>query len=380
MKKQLSRRRFVKGAAITSAAVVAAAHGLPSAGSIASGLSPIASCSGACSMKGKKFRSDGLCDPAVTIRPYQLLSAVCVIGGTQCPFMEAGKAAEFIDRIKKDPTTTIRLESDVDEIPHFTSLTTAELASPDVADVMNRKRDLDVLQKLGIAPGDTRRARYLYELLFTNISTTKNICSFDTKGWEGCMLSRNGAYERVHKQGWQAVVYSRTDKERDEYRKRNAALIATRDGLCVRPHHLMCLSCWYGDGKNLTPRSNDTIYEILMRVRKNPDIPITLVEGTCMACDCCDGFNPATGRCVHGCGLIRDYKKDLDCFQKLGLMPGATLKAREIFALLYERIPSTRDICGYGDGIVRSNEWLICSSPEGNPGYAKARATGVFSS
>jgi hypothetical protein len=97
-----------------------------------------------------------------------------------------------------------------------------------------------------------------------------------------------------------------------------------------------------------------------------------------MACDCCDGFHPATGRCVHSCGLIRDYKKDLDCFQKLGLMPGASMKARELFALLYERIPSTRDICAYGDGIVRSNEWLICSSPDGNPGYEKARRTGIF--
>ena len=65
-------------------------------------------------------------------------------------------------------------------------------------------------------------------------------------------------------------------------------------------------------------------------------------------------------------------------FQKLGLMPGATLPARELIDLLFGRIPSTRDICGYGDGIVRSEEWAICSDPEGNPGYARARQAGLL--
>ena len=81
---------------------------------------------------------------------------------------------------------------------------------------------------------------------------------------------------------------------------------------------------------------------------------------------------------MHSCGLIRDYKKDLDCFQKLGLMPGAAMKAKDVFALLFERIASTKDICGYGDGVVRSHEWRICGGPEGNPGYALTRKTGIF--
>jgi hypothetical protein len=81
---------------------------------------------------------------------------------------------------------------------------------------------------------------------------------------------------------------------------------------------------------------------------------------------------------VHACGLIKDYKKDLDVFQKLGLMPGATLPARRIFDLLYERITSTTEICGFGDGIMRSQEWTVCGGPEGNKGYEKARKIGVF--
>lgn len=248
----------------------------------------------------------------------------------------------------------------------------------DAQKVLNRKRDLDVLQRLGLAPGDTRRARYLYELLFKRIETLKGICSHDTAGWEGCPLAKDGAYERVRAKGWKAVVYCRTDQEREQYRRRSVQCADKDERLFVRPHHLMCLSCWYAGGKNKSPRSNDTIYEIWQRIRREPDVPITLVEGTCMACDCCDGFHPPNGRCVHSCGLIRDYKKDLDVFQKLGLMPGATMKARQLFALLFQRIPSTRDICAYGDGIERSEEWKICSGPDGNPGYVATRKTGIF--
>ncbi|MCX7826503.1 MAG: hypothetical protein N2689_13230 [Verrucomicrobiae bacterium] len=322
--------------------------------------------------------SDGLCNAAVCIRAHQLLSLVCVLGGAQCPLIEAGRARELLRRLGSDPTTAIRLMSPADEVPHYTKLVQTERAAPDTQEVLNRKRDLDVLQRLGLAPGDTRRARYLYELLFRRIETLKGLCAYDTPGWEGCALAKSGAYERVRAKGWNAIVYLRSDQEREQYRRRNVQRIEKTTRLFVRPHHLMCLSCWYAGGKNKAPRPNDTLFEIWQRIRREPDVPITLVEGTCIACDCCDGFHPPNGRCVHPCGLIRDYKKDLDVLQRLGLMPGATMKARELFALLFQRIRSTREICAYGDGIERSEEWRICGGPDGNPGYAATRQTGIF--
>jgi len=92
--------------------------------------------------------------------------------------------------------------------------------------------------------------------------------------------------------------------------------------------------------------------------------------------------------------LGNDQKKDLDVLQKLGLeygdleygdtLParklyedleyGDTLPARKLYELLYERIPSTRDVCGYGDGQERAFEWRICGDPEGQESYRKARA------
>lgn len=321
---------------------------------------------------------DGLCKAVITMQARQLPGTVCILGGADCPLIEEQRAQEILDKVKQDPTATIRLESNADEIPHYEDLSREYYPALEPEEVLNRKRDLDVLQRLGLVPGSIRRARYLYELLFKRVETPDGICAYDTPGWEGCPLARSGAYESVRAQGWQVVVHARSDEEMAEYRRRNVERIMNEDRLYIRSHHLMCLACWYAGGKGQEPRPNDTIYEALQRIRREPDVPIVLIEGCCEVCDCCDGFNPATGRCVHSGGLIRDYKKDLDVLQKLGRMPGAAMPARELFDLLFERIESTTEICGYGDDVVMSQEWTICGGPGGNAGYVATRKTGVF--
>ncbi len=370
--KKLNRRGFIRNATVTSASVIASVNGLNGQ------FLRLQTDQTVKMSKNPLLLDDGLCKPEVTIRPYQLLSLVCIKGGAKCPYMEAGKAREILSRLSIDPTTTIKLDTHADEIPRYTKLKGSDFSSPDKEDILSRKRDLDVLQRLGLAPGDTRRARYLFELLFANIATPRNLCAYNTKGWEGCSYAAGGAYEKVLEKGWQQVVYQRSAAECKEYRIKNVERINNDGRLFVRPHHLMCFSCWYAGGKGEGPRSNDTLYEIWQRIRREPDVPVTFVEGTCMACDCCDGFYPPSGRCAHAGGLIRDYLKDLIVFQKMGLMPGATMKGREAFSLVFEKIDSTRDVCGYGDGIVRSQEWAICGDPKGNPGYEQTRISGVF--
>ena len=41
-----------------------------------------------------------------------------------------------------------------------------------------------------LSAGDTRRARYLYTLLFERIETPDGLCAHDTPGWEGCPQAR----------------------------------------------------------------------------------------------------------------------------------------------------------------------------------------------
>ena len=329
-------------------------------------------------MYAGKMLDDCLCNPTITMRPCELLGTVCVQGGVDCPLIAAPRAREVLDHVGRDPTVAIALVSPADRIPHYTAVKAEDWGHADPDEVFNRKRDLDILHFLGLVPSSVRRSRYLYTLLFERIESPDGICAYDTPGWEGCPHARSGAYEGVRAKGWKAVVHDRSEAEREEFRTRSARQIAEAERLFVRPHHFMCMSCWLGGSGGTEPRPNDTIYEIFQRIRREPDVPVTLVEGCCMACDCCDGFHPDNGRCVHACGLIRDYKKDLDVFQKLGLMPGATLPARDVLRLIYERVLSTRDVCGYGDGVVRSHEWSICGGPDGNPGYVKARESGAL--
>ena len=87
---------------------------------------------------------------------------------------------------------------------------------------------------------------------------------------------------------------------------------------------------------------------------------VTRLVGSVVACvvagpltpEACGGFDAVPCRCVHRGGLICNFKKNLDVLQKLGLMPGATMKAGELYNLLFERISSAKEICGYGDEIV----------------------------
>lgn len=321
---------------------------------------------------------DDLLHPRIELRACKLLGTVCRLGGVACPLITAEEARAVLDVVGRDPTVTIRLTSPVDELPHYTVQTPEDEAALR-ADALDRKRDLDVLQKLGLLPGDTRRARWLYELLFQRIATPDGICAYDTPGWEGCRHARSGAYESVRARGPHSVVYRRPQTQKDEARRQSAARIATDPILAIRAHHLMCMACWYngGDGP-LRQRPEDTIWELWKRIQAEPDVPLRLVEGCCEVCFCCDGYHPETMRCVHGGGLIRDYKKDLDVLQKLGLKPGAIMPARNLLQLLFSRIKTTTEVCGYGDGVARSDEWAVCGGPDGNPGYEKTAQTGML--
>lgn len=83
--------------------------------------------------------------------------------------------------------------------------------------------------------------------------------------------------------------------------------------------------------------------------------------------------------CRSGDGTLRQ-KKDLDVLQRLGLKFGDVLPARRLYRLLFDRIVSTRQICGYDDGITRGDDWKICrgdSAEEGSAEYQKGRTAGL---
>ena len=101
-----------------------------------------------------KMLNDGLCNPpALEIHARQLLGTVCALGGADCPlFKKKEDAMAVLDCVKRDPAVSIRLTSDADRIPHYSLLSLDDYAQVDREGVLNRKRDLDVLQRLGLVP------------------------------------------------------------------------------------------------------------------------------------------------------------------------------------------------------------------------------------
>jgi hypothetical protein len=125
--------------------------------------------------------------------------------------------------------------------------------------------------------------------------------------------------------------------------------------LQIRPHHLMCMSCFCGGRAELAPIEEDNLYEAIEIMQRDPQIPVELVRGPCMICPPCHGYDPASGLCTADVGIaLRDELKDLDVLQLLGLEYGEVLPAQALMARLYEQILSTQMVCRHGDGIQRA--------------------------
>ncbi len=324
-----------------------------------------------------KMIGAGLCDaPQCQIAARKLLGTVCTAGGARCPlFRGPEEAGAVLDLVQRHPAASLRLVSDADCIPHYTTLEADDYVAMDREGVLNRARDLRVLQRLGLAPGDTRRARYLYQLLLERVETPQGICASNNPGWEGCPLARSGAYESVRALGWKALVHHRPEADMAEARRLSVERVRGDRVLRIRPHHFMCMACWVGTTGGEGDRPDDTLDELYRRILRDPDLEVVLVEGNCEACHCCDGFDPQTTRCVHPGGLIRDYLKDLEVFQRLGMMPGDRINARVLLRRLFACVTSTTQVCGYGDGRVTSREWSVCGGPTGDAGYTRMRET-----
>ena len=138
--------------------------------------------------KGEKMKEsrDGISQADIDIRPHHLLCTVCTLGGVKCPLLPKNRIDYILKQVRYDATLRIKLVSNCDEIVHFREMQTEDYAQIDTQEVFNRKRDLDVLQKLGLMPGATMKARELFNLLFKRIPSTKDICGYG----DGVVTSR----------------------------------------------------------------------------------------------------------------------------------------------------------------------------------------------
>ncbi len=322
----------------------------------------------------------GRCIPAElsaqSVRPYQLMCVICRIGAGCRSDLGDSRLTAILQAVRQDPKLPLSLRCNVDTVYRYQNPGHADDSGE--GELFNAKRDLDIVQKLGLVPGDIRPAIDMFERVLAQIPQSRGICGYGPQTsdtWRGCSQAESGNYEKGRELGINALIPPRDAQEKTQYKQTSAAAIYQAPALQIRPHHLLCMSCFHGGQDRLAPIEEDNLFEAIDVIQQQPDIPVMLIAGVCMICPPCGKYDPANKLCVGGRSMaLRDQKKDLDVLQKLDLSYGDTLPARQLFQRLYERILSTREICGYGDGETRATEWSICGSAEQGDAYQKARA------
>jgi hypothetical protein len=315
---------------------------------------------------------------SLDVRPYELMHIVSRIGEGRDPDLGDGRLDAILRAVREDPARPLTLRCNVSTAYAYQNPGT-DLDTPEGA-LFNVRRDLRILQRMGLVPGDTRPAIELFRRLLENVDSGRGILWFEeatSSVWAG-EPRETCFYEQGRALGLEAILPARSSEEMACAKEASVQQMYGADLLRIRPHHMMCMSCFYGGHEELAPIEEDNLFEAIDIVQQRPEIPIELVRGPCMICPPCHGYDPAGDRCIAGVGMaLRDELKDLDVLQRLGMAYGDRLPAHELFARLYDRIPSTRVICGHGDGVYRGPEWRVCGGPEGDTRYVKARDEGL---
>jgi len=315
----------------------------------------------------------------LALRPYQLLCILCSLG-EEGPARKDGKLAGIIEAVRKNPDLPVTLACNAGDVYVYQDPGTQE-DTPEGRD-FNRKRDLDILQKLDQPPGCVLPARILLKHLLNKIRTTAEICGYESvtsADWVGCPRAKSGSYEKGLKKGIAALVPPRSEQEL--VREKEASLKALYEAkeIRIRPHILLCSVCQYGGGVR-PPFKPDNLPEFVeMVLTKRPDIPVTLVRGAdWMMCAPCAGRVVELNACVCGpigSGGLYNELKDLNVLQQSGLTYGTTMKARALFKLLFEKIPTIVGVCALrNDGKAPNSFWWDpCGEKKPPTNYEKGR-------
>jgi hypothetical protein len=143
----------------------------------------------------------------------------------------------------------------------------------------------------------------------------------------------------------------------------------------VRPHILLCAVCQYGNGTR-PPYPPDNLPELIELVMKRPDTLIAMAPSAdWMTCAPCPDRVADLNACVthRGAGGLPNQMRDLRVLQKLGLCYGSTLKAQDLYRLIFERIAGTLEICRF-EHPYPSLWWDPCAATTANSeSYEKGR-------
>ena len=308
------------------------------------------------------------------IRPYQLLCLICSFGEDDCGPTDE-KLKGILKKIREFPSRPIMLHCNAGDVFSY--------QDPGVEDdtikgsEFDRLRDLEILHKLDLMPGAILPARLILFRIFEKIKTISGICGYEeitSNKWIGCEKAKKGYYKKaiqnvlpgnpdcyrdfykLLKKGKCSIILERKEEELDEEKKKSLEEMFKAEEISVRPHILLCAVEQYAEGLK-PPFENDNLPEMMQYIIKNPNIKIKLVQGAdWMICAPCPVRDPVLNACslaVKGGGGLSNQLRDLRMLKKLGLKFGESMKAKDLYKLIFKRIKTTNEICTF-EGIYPS--------------------------
>jgi hypothetical protein len=283
----------------------------------------------------------------MTLRPYQLLCAVCSLGEGDAGTADK-KIGKILKAVRKTPDLPITLRCNVGDAFAYQDSGTSE-DTPEGAE-FNVKRDLEILHKVNLMPGCTLPARIIFNRLLDAIEDVVGICGYPSvtsDAWKGCPKAKSGYYKKGRERGIQAIIPVRDEDEMKKEKAESLTAMYKAEAIAIRPHILLCSICQYGGGTR-PPFAEDNLPELVELILKKPDTLLKMAPyADWMMCAPCPYRSPGLNACVNnkGSGGLPNQMRDLRVLQKLGLTYGSTLKARDLYKLIFERIPGTLEIC-----------------------------------
>jgi hypothetical protein len=378
---EISRRKFISNSALGSICTLSAT------GMISSCVRP--------DNKNDKLVIDKRSKTGIILRPYQLLCTVCSIGEE-----EAAVNTEEFKAIRENPDIPVTLDCNAGDI--FSFQDPGDAGDAHGSAEFNRKRDLEILQRIDLSPGVTLPARIILHRIWDRIEHVSGICNCEemtSETCKGCPKTRAGLYEKGREisllyavPGWAsqldfseadlpkakyALIVPRTKEERADAKRRSLEAMVRAEAIPVRPHILLCAVCQYGEGSR-PPFETDNLPEMIQHILKNPDTKIKMAEAAdWMMCAPCPSLNKS-GACVNvkGHAGLTSQLRDVRVLQKLELAYGDVVNAQELYKRILERIPSSAPICGsISKGVQNPSLWddECGHHAESLPAYTKGR-------
>ena len=314
----------------------------------------------------------------LSVRPYHPLCLVCAFGEDDAGPRD-GRLKELLDLVREYPDRPVALDCNAGDVYVYQE-PGLNGDTPEGAE-FNRKRDIDILMKLDLAPGSVLPARTLLRSILKSIPTAAGVCAYDkvtSDAWRGCPKATSGCYEKGVAKGIDAIIPPRTEHKMARDKDASLKDMYEADAIAIRPHILVCAVAQYGGGTR-PPFKPDNLPEMVQHLLKHPETLIKLVSGAdWMMCGPCPSRVPDMNACVCGqigSGGLYNELKDLNTLQALGLTYGATMKAKDMYKLIFERIPKVDGVCALTNSLPDTSVWRdSCGASESPcPNYAKGR-------